>query len=156
MFHKGQNFVVSGEIDPLAKIFRHLLQQAFGCRCHTDKHTNIMRVTEVLMPISIIGSFGMSVYFFTKIITDYILKKRMIEKGFVNEDTQAIFKTHQSSSRFSALKWGLLALFGGVGLILIEYLNVDLDSTLPYGILSVSLSAGFLVYYYLVKQHLDK
>ena len=34
----------------------------------------------VLMPIAIIGSFGTSLYFFTKVLTDYILKKKMIEK----------------------------------------------------------------------------
>ena len=116
-----------------------------------------MRVTEVLMPISIIGSFGLTVYFFTKILTDYILKKRMIDKGFVNDDTQAIFKQHSATpNQHSALKWGLLALSGGIGLIIIDYMDVDMESTLPFGILSVSLSVGFLVYYFLVKQHLQK
>lgn len=108
------------------------------------------------MPISIIGSFGFTLYFFTKIVTDYILKKRMIEKGFVNEDTQAIFKRHPATNQYSALKWGLLALSGGIGLIIIDYLNVDMDSTLPFGILSVSLSVGFLAYYFIVKQYLQK
>ena len=108
------------------------------------------------MPISIIGSFGLTIYFFTKILTDYILKKRMIDKGYVNEDTQAIFKKHNASNQYSALKWGLLALSGGIGLILIDYMEVDLESTLPLGILSVSLSLGFLAYYFLVKQHFQK
>ena len=115
-----------------------------------------MRVTEVLLPISIIGSLGASIYFFTKILTEYILKKKMIEKGFVNEDTQAIFKRQSATNQYSALKWGLLALSGGIGLIIIDYMGVDMDSTLPFGILSVSMSVGFLVYYFLVKQHLQK
>ncbi|MEJ1236649.1 DUF6249 domain-containing protein [Chryseolinea sp. T2] len=116
-----------------------------------------MRFTEVLMPISIIGSFGLTIYFFTKVFTDYVLKKKMIEKGFVNEDTQAIFKKHTAAAnQYSPLKWGLLALSGGIGLILIDYMSVDMDSTLPFGILSVSLSVGFLVYYFIVKQHLQK
>ena len=115
-----------------------------------------MRFTEVLLPISIIGSLGASIYFFTKILTEYILKKKMIEKGFVNEDTQAIFKKYSATNQYSALKWGLLALSGGIGLIIIDYMEVDMESTLPFGILSVSLSLGFLVYYFLVKQHLQK
>ena len=86
----------------------------------------------------------------------YILKKKMIEKGFVNEDTQAIFKRHSATSQYGALKWGLLALSGGIGLIIIDYMDVDMESTLPFGILSVSLSLGFLVYYFIVKQHLQK
>ena len=35
--------------------------------------------SDVLMPIAIMGSFGAAIYFFTKVMTDYILKKKMIE-----------------------------------------------------------------------------
>ena len=112
---------------------------------------------EVLMPISIIGSFGAALYFFTKVLTDYILKKKMIEKGYVNEDTQAIFKSHQTADgRYGSLKWGLLALAGGIALILMEYLEVRADSPLPYGLLAVALSVGFLLYYFVVKNELKK
>jgi hypothetical protein len=112
-----------------------------------------MTINEVLMPISILGSFGTAIYFFTKVITDYILRKKMIEKGYVNEDTQAIFRNSQESSgKYGSLKWGLLAFFGGVALILMEFLQVRSNSPLPYGIFAVSLSVGFLIYYALVKR----
>jgi hypothetical protein len=116
-----------------------------------------MEVSEVLMPISILGSFGTALYFFTKVLTDYILKKKMIEKGYVNEDTQAIFKTHSSQDgRYGSLKWGLLTLSFGIALILMEYLEVRADSPLPYGLLAVALSVGFLVYYFVIKKELKK
>jgi len=103
------------------------------------------------------GSFGAALYFFTKVVTDYILKKKMIEKGYVNEDTQAIFKTHSSpDGRYGSLKWGLLTLAGGLALILMEYMEVRADSPLPYGLLAVALSAGFLLYYFLIKKELKK
>ncbi|MEO5979624.1 MAG: DUF6249 domain-containing protein [Chryseolinea sp.] len=107
---------------------------------------------EFLMPLSILGSFGLSLYWFTRAITDYQLKKRMIEKGFVNDDTQAIFKAHHTPGRYGSLKWGLLTLFGGVALILMEYLDVNVNSPLPYGLVAVSLSIGFLVYYFIIKK----
>jgi hypothetical protein len=47
----------------------------------------------------------------------------MIEKGFVNEDTQAIFKTNTTHNKYGSLKWGLLAL-SGVSLILIDFFDV--------------------------------
>lgn len=115
-----------------------------------------MHAAEVLMPISILGSFGAALYFFTKVLTDYILKKKMIEKGYVNDDTQGIFKSYKSDNRFGALKWGLLAFFGGLALILMEYLDVRSTSPLPYGLLAVSLSIGFLLYYVIVKKELNK
>ena len=105
------------------------------------------------MPMSILGSFGTALYFFTKAVTDYILKKKMIEKGYVNDETQAIFRNGaESSGKYGSLKWGLLALFGGIALILMEFLEVRSNSPLPYGIFAVSLSVGFLIYYALVKK----
>jgi len=113
-------------------------------------------MNDVLMPISIIGSFGVSLYFFTKILTNYILKKKMIEKGYVNDDTQAIFRSGSVPNRFSSLKWGLIALFGGLALILIEYLDVRPNSPMPYGVVAISLSMAFLIYFYLVKHEVNK
>ncbi len=107
------------------------------------------------MPISIIGSFGVSLYFFTKVLTDYILKKKMIEKGYVGEEAQAIFRQHNDSGH-SPLKWGLLTLFGGLGLIAIEFLDFSGNSSFPFGVIAVSLSLGFLVYYALMRTALKK
>lgn len=47
-------------------------------------------------------------------IMEYILKRKMIQRRFVNEETQAAFKTHNSDSKHSSLKWGLLAHSGGL------------------------------------------
>lgn len=107
---------------------------------------------EVLMPITVLGSFGAAVYFFTKTMTDYILKKKMIDKGFVNEDTQSIFKQHTSENKYSALKWGLIIFFAGLALMIMEYIPTGPESPLPYGLFAVSVSVGFLLYYFIVKK----
>jgi hypothetical protein len=114
-----------------------------------------MNITDVLMPISILESFGAAVYFFTKVLTDYFLKRKMIDKGYVGEEAQSIFKTYRSVNKYSALKWGLLFLTGGIALILMEVLDVRPDSPLPYGIFTVALSLGFLVYYFIVKNEVN-
>lgn len=109
-------------------------------------------LSEVLLPVAILGSFGSAIYFFTKVMTDYILKKKMIDKGFVNDDTQSIFKQHTSENKYAALKWGLIIFFAGLSLILMEYIPARGDSPLPYGLFAVSVSLGFLIYYFLVKR----
>jgi hypothetical protein len=108
-------------------------------------------VREVLMPIAILGTLGAAVYFFVKVMTDYILKKKMIEKGFVNDDTQAIFKQHADDNKYSSLKWGLITFFAGMALIIMEYIPARAESPLPYGLLAVSVSLGFLIYYFVMK-----
>ncbi len=110
---------------------------------------------EVLQPIAIMGGFGGAVYFFTKVMTDYILKKKMIDKGFVNDDTQAIFKQHAkdaTDNKASSLKWGLIIFFAGLALIIMEYVPVGPESPLPYGLFAISVSLGFLIYYFMVKK----
>jgi hypothetical protein len=109
-------------------------------------------ILQVLLPVAIFGSFGTTLYFFTKVLTDYILKKKMIEKGFVTEETQSVFKEHKATNKYSSLKWGLLTFSSGIALIIIDATGVDADSTLPYGIFAVCLSVGFMVYYYMVKR----
>jgi len=110
---------------------------------------------EVLMPISIIGSFGAALYYFTKVMTEYILKKKMIDKGFVNEESQSIFKQQdQADNRYSSLKWGLIVFFAGASLVVMEFIPISGNSPLPYGLFALFVSAGFLLYYFLVRKDL--
>ncbi len=113
-----------------------------------------MSVFNVLMPVAILGSVGTSLYMIIKVITDYILRKKMIDKGFVNDDSQSIFKQYSSENKYSALKWGIIILSGGIALIIIDALTVDPETPLPYGIFAVCLSVGFLTYYAIVKKEL--
>lgn len=76
----------------------------------------------------------------------------MIEKGYVNDETQAVFRNTNVPNRYASLKWGLIALFGGLSLILIDYLDLRPGSPSPYGIVAIALSAAFLIYFYLVKR----
>lgn len=109
---------------------------------------------DVLMPLTILGTIGTSIVLFTRTISDYILKKKMIEKGYVNEDTQAIFKRNTDENKYSSLKWGLIIFFAGLSLVLMEYLEYDTRSPLPYGLFAVFVSLGFLIYYFIVKKEL--
>ncbi len=108
------------------------------------------------MPLTILGTFGASLVLFTRTLLDYRLKRNMIDKGFVNEDTQAIFKKQTNEDKFAALKWGLIIFFAGLSLIVIEYVPSGAESPLPYGVFALFVSLGFLVYYFLVKKELNK
>jgi hypothetical protein len=109
---------------------------------------------DVLMPLTILGTIGLTLVWFTRTISDYILKKKMIDKGYVNEDTQAIFKRNTDENKYSSLKWGLIILFAGLSLIIMEYLEYETSSPLPYGLFAVFVSVGFLIYYFMVKNEL--
>ena len=111
---------------------------------------------DVLMPLTILGTFGGALVLFTRTLLDYRLKRNMIDKGYVNEDAQALFRKHTDENKFSALKWGLIIFFAGLSLIVIEYVPTGPESPLPYGVFTLSVSLGFLIYYFLVKKELNK
>jgi hypothetical protein len=109
-------------------------------------------VRQVLMPLAIMTGFGGALVAFTRALTDHDLKKKMIERGFVNEDTQSIFKKHSAENKYASLKWGLIIFFAGLSLIIMEYIEFDRQSPLPYGLFAVSVSIGFLIYYFIVSK----
>lgn len=111
---------------------------------------------DVLMPAVILGTIGGTIVIFTRTISDYILKKKMIEKGYVNQDTQAIFRKNTDENKYSSLKWGLIILFAGLSLVMMEYIDYETTSPLPYGLFAVCVSLGFLIYYFMVKKDLNR
>lgn len=109
---------------------------------------------DFLIPIvAIISVFG-SIVLFTSILTNYALKRQMINKGLVGEEATAFFKSAQS--KLNSLKWGLIVLFAGIGLIIIDAMGLDGESAMPYGIEAVSIAIGFLLYYAMVKNQVEE
>ncbi|MEQ9468314.1 MAG: DUF6249 domain-containing protein [Ekhidna sp.] len=102
--------------------------------------------------IGIISVFG-SIILFVSTLTNYSLKKRLIEKDMVNPETANLFS--KQDSKHSALKWGLIVLFGGLGLIIIDAMGLDGDDAMPYGIEAVCIAVGFLIYYAMMKKEMN-
>ncbi len=109
---------------------------------------------EVLTPIAVLGPFAFGLYIVIKTLTDYYLRKKMVEKGLIGDDAGQLLQ-NQAENKYGALKWGLIVLSGGIGLMVISIFNFGQNSTLPYGILATCLSLGFLAYF-LIVQNLNK
>ncbi|MDL5514871.1 hypothetical protein QSE00_23880 [Arenibacter sp. M-2] len=83
----------------------------------------------------------------------YRTRKRMIETNLDDENVvKAILETKGPKEREqNVLKWTLLGIFGGLGLIIQEFLPYKMDeSILPYGVVIILLSIGLLIYYLLI------
>jgi hypothetical protein len=99
----------------------------------------VMIVLVIAVAIVIINAFN------------FKLKKRIIESGPI-DDNALKFLGSISGLNSESLKWGLILLFGGIGLVVVEFLPYKFeDSPLPYGIESIFFAIGFLVYYLLVR-----
>ena len=108
---------------------------------------------DIIIPIAgMISVFGGTILF-VKILTDFWTKRNLINKGYVDEKAANILKQYQEEgNKLASLKWGMVTLFGGIGLIVINYTDYYRDSPLPYGIFAVFIALGFLTYYFYVKR----
>lgn len=101
-----------------------------------------------------------SFYQIFKLISDHMLKSRLIKAGHV--DKPGILeppKQNEEVNKYPSLKWGLVALMTGVGFIIIEILRqyapqtIDYNNAvLPVGILLVFISMGFLIYFFIMNR----
>lgn len=102
---------------------------------------------DIIVPIGVIGIIFFGIVSIIRAITDYQLRRKLIQLGHVDKHAADVLQKPQDS-RLSSLKWGLVILFGGIGLIIISTIDMDHDSPLPFGIEAVCLAIGFLVYYF--------
>lgn len=108
-----------------------------------------------LMPFIIIIVFFILIAIFILALYHYRLKKRIIDAGPLDE-TGLKFLARLSGSGNEAVKWGLLLLSAGIGLVVLEYVPFSAeDSPAPYGIEMIFIGAGFLLYYLFLKKQND-
>lgn len=112
-----------------------------------------------LSEIIITGIIFFGIYHALSLISRHLLKRKLIkaeqyEKVGILEDPMP---TNDEKGSYPSLKWGLVALMTGLGFIsiaLLGYFDKDWiqgrDAVMPMGILLVSISAGFLIYFFIV------
>lgn len=107
--------------------------------------------------IESIGAFTMIISVFAITATvimaylNYRLKKRILDAGPVDDNIMKLIPAAPQMNT-EMLKWGIILLFGGIGLIVLEFIPYSVEnSPLPYGIETVFIAMGFLVYFFMVK-----
>lgn len=85
-------------------------------------------------------------------IFNFFLRKQVLDSGPIDDNALEFLKGLSSFGPPEPLKWGILSLFGGIGLVVIEFLPFRLnESPLPYGVVAIFLAFGFLTYYYITR-----
>jgi|GEM_PF-327879 len=100
----------------------------------------------------IVIALALSTTIVVKSFTDYILRRKMLEMGYLDEKSNRKLGSSFLNDHFSALKWGLITLFAGLGLVLLAFMDFSSNSSLPYGVLLIFISVGFLIYYYVMRK----
>lgn len=118
---------------------------------------------EGLAILSVFGIITFGIVTLVRLITEYKLKRRLIDKAEVNEGFSTALEESMKSispkveqNRYPTLKWGLVFLSVGCGLISLHYMDYNMNSPLPFGLISACAALGFLIYYFIMKQEMKK
>jgi hypothetical protein len=113
-------------------------------------------MSEQIGPAIVTAVVFFGIYSLLKVLTDYLLRRKIVKTGHL--DKAGILEAIEGeTSKYPTLKWGLVTLFAGIGMILIQILsragrlNWDqgADAFLPVGIELVFIAAGFLTYFFI-------
>jgi hypothetical protein len=104
-------------------------------------------ITAMVIVPAIMGAF----FLIIQAILNHRIKVKLINAGHVDDSSAKLLNNSITSLKFDTLKWGLILLFGGIGLILLQYIPYNENSPLPFGVEAVCLAIGFLAYYFVTR-----
>ena len=120
-----------------------------------DQQTKLIQgyyMTEVFRTVSIIITiiiFMIFVITLLKMFFDNRLKHKIVEKGIQESVTASLLQTTPKNDQQSTIKWACLLGGLGAGLFIVNYTQpLGIHSI---GIMALSLSASFIIYYFLIK-----
>jgi hypothetical protein len=100
------------------------------------------------------------IYHIIRLISEHFLKRKLINSGHFEQAGILVSNVQpvEEVNRYPSLKWGLVALMAGLGLIIVEILRSYsggdpgefYQSMLPFGIELVFISLGFLIYFFIM------
>ncbi|MCX6161061.1 MAG: DUF6249 domain-containing protein [Ignavibacteriae bacterium] len=116
---------------------------------------------ESMIPIfGILAVFGLpAIIIFWFIYTKHRERMRLIEKGLTPDEIKNYFRDADKKPRnpYSALKWGILLVFLGLGIFAANLLEqiYDFSDGATFGLVVLFAGAGFLLYYIIVRSKIS-
>lgn len=107
-------------------------------------------VLEYLQPVFVLSVLFGGTTILSNVFLSHRFKNKVVNAGKldINPELMQSFFAKKETNELETLKWGLIVLFGGIGLIVIHFLNFDINSALPWGVEMTAISAGFLTYFF--------
>jgi hypothetical protein len=105
---------------------------------------------EFLVPL---GFFAMVAYI-VKLISDNRLRRKVLNSPASEEMAEALLKQQRTGPQTrSALKWGLIFVALGVGVLFVNVLAIGFESPLAYALLLLATGAALLGYYTIEREN---
>lgn len=108
---------------------------------------------DFLVPL---GFFALVAYI-SKLISDTRIRRKAIDSGLSEEKAKAFYHgSWAEPSTRGALKWGLVVMALGLGLLLVEIFTISFESPFAYAVLLVATGIALLGYYLIERDNEDR
>jgi hypothetical protein len=107
---------------------------------------------EAMIPVAMFIVFAAIV----KFIVDSSTRKKLIEKGLVDEKVKHLFPDKPKVQPLSSLKWGLVCIGIGIALFIGRLAPYDLREEITIGAMFVLAGLGLVIYYPIASRRLKK
>lgn len=96
----------------------------------------------------------LSILTFVKMILDYATRRKLIEKGLVDEKVKYLFSNMGQNNFLSNIKWGIVLLSIGIAFFYRQFADYRVEGETVFGLMFILMGAGFFIYYFIAKsQH---
>ena len=107
-----------------------------------------------LTPVFVLSTIFGGIALIISVVTNGKIKKKMLELGKLEFDPELMNSLMgKNESSITSLKWGVIGLFSGVGLLIIHLLSDQDAPALFFAIEAISVSLGFITYFLLYKKY---
>jgi hypothetical protein len=106
----------------------------------------------ILVPLGITYVTFWGIITILRVIREARIKARMVELGHLEPEKQWITqKSAQLTDTYSNLKYGIVLVSVGAGLVIVNDLNLDHNAPTIFGLLAIVSGLGFLLYFAIMK-----
>lgn len=104
-----------------------------------------------LVPIIIVPAIFFSVVAMIKIISDNMVRRKLIEKGLVNADVKYLFATSANGAPGS-LKWGLVLIAVGGAILIGQLAPYSISEEVTISAMLIMAGLALIVYYFIASR----
>jgi hypothetical protein len=107
---------------------------------------------EVLIPIVVFAGFA----FIIKIILDYATRRKLIDKGMVDESIKYLYLARPEGQVASSLKWGMIAIGIGAAIFVGQMVRPSLQEEITIGCMFLFGGIGLVIYYAITRKTIER
>lgn len=105
--------------------------------------------------VPLIVFFGVVAYV-VKIILENATRRKLIDKGMVDENVKYLYADKPESRILSALKWGMVLIAIGLAIFVGQMVRPDLVEEVTIGCMFIFGGLALVIYYMIANRMLDK